>query len=93
MRRGLVEPGLGSWAVVAGLPPEPTERHLAAARAHVSSDDGGSAVEKLVYTLAWIERAIETYEHPPALAPLRRAYWRLARVARGGYRRAAAAIR
>ncbi len=93
MRRGLVEPGLGSWAIVAGLPGEPTERHLAAARAHLSADDGGPAVEKLVYTLGWIERAIETYEQPSSLAPLRRICWRLARLVRGGYRRATAAIR
>ena len=76
LRARIVEPPSGAWGMkwqlVAGLPLKPGRRHLAAAR-KASSGDEGPALEKLVASLAWIERSIEEYEHPPRSIRLRRA--------------------
>ncbi len=83
MRWGLVDPPATPWGMrwqlVAGLPLGPTPRHLAEAWRHAAADDG-PAVGKLVAALAWVERAIEEYERPGLLTPLRRAGRRLARL-------------
>jgi len=86
LRARIVEPADSAWGMkwqlVAGLPLKPEKRHLAAAWKQASVNDG-PAVEKLVASLAWIERAIEEYEHPPRLVRLRRMYRRVARLRLG----------
>jgi hypothetical protein len=74
-RAGLCEAWSGRWMILSGLPLEPTQRHLEAARREVtSSEQSRPALEKLVWMLAWTERAIEEYERPPRFLRLRRVY-------------------
>jgi hypothetical protein len=68
--------GSGKWALVCGLPLGPEARHLEDAWGQVPDGERGPAVEKLVWSLAWIERSIGEYERPPSLIRLRRAYRR-----------------
>ena len=73
-----VIPGRGKWLLIAGLPLDPDDRHVRAARALVSADAADDAVvDTLVGRLAWTESAIEEYHRPPPLLPLRRIYRRV----------------
>jgi hypothetical protein len=77
-------PGRGKWSMIAGLPLKPQKRHLEQARSHVvDRDPTESAVEKLVWRLAWVERGIEEYEGPSRFDSARRMCRRLRWLAAG----------
>jgi hypothetical protein len=63
----------GRWFVRAGLPPEPKP---------ADSDDADPALEQARRSLAWTERAIDEFEHPPRLIAAHRLRRRVVRLAR-----------
>jgi hypothetical protein len=72
-RSGRWESRAGRWLVRAGLPPEPAQDAV---------DEADPALAQARRSLAWTERAIEEYEHPPRLIAARRLARRLVRLAR-----------
>jgi hypothetical protein len=87
LRAGSWTPHDTRWLIASGLPIETDQRHVEAARMHISPEDRSPAVEKLVQTLAWIEGAIDECEHPPRLIALRRAHRRYRRMSAAAARR------
>jgi hypothetical protein len=72
-RSGRWESRAGRWFVRAGLPPEP---------APTAGDEVDPALVRARRSLAWTDRAIAEYEHPPQLIAARRLARRLGRLAR-----------
>lgn len=76
-------PGSGKWSLLCGLPLGPEPRHLEVAWSVVEGDERGDAVERLVWSLAWIDRSIEEFEQPPRFLGVRRAARRPVWLVRG----------
>ncbi len=80
LRTGRWTPGHTRWLTLSGLPLAPSARQVETVRATVDPGERTRAVEELIETVAWLETAIEEYEHPSPVAGLRRTYRRYRRV-------------